>query len=48
MDLNILRVAGLAVVLSVILIAGFLAVKGADGWGWFLFVALLMTGGIFG
>jgi hypothetical protein len=27
--------------------AGYLAVKGVDGWGWFLFVGLLCGGGRF-
>jgi hypothetical protein len=27
-----------------VVIAGILAVRGIDGWGWFLFVAALCTG----
>lgn len=26
------------------IIAGYMAIKGMDGWGWFLFVAVIIAG----
>jgi hypothetical protein len=33
-------------IVAVAAFAGFLAYNDKDGWGWFLFVAVLMAGGV--
>lgn len=43
MSANRIVAIGRALATSVcLLVAGYLAGKGLDGWGWFLFVALLI------
>lgn len=44
MDYFMLGLVG-ASILSCVSIAGLMAYKGIEGWGWFLFVAVLLTSG---
>lgn len=47
MDINTLKILGMLVVFAAILIAAFLVVTDKPSWGWFLLLAVLMTGAIF-
>lgn len=46
MDIDLARVIGAVVVLALVINAGFLAATNRPGYGWFLFVALLIAGGV--
>lgn len=47
MNSNTLKIVGMLVAFAAIVIAGLLVANDRPGWGWFLFVAVLIAGGIF-
>lgn len=40
--LTIIVIGRLACALASILVAGYLAMRGLNGWGWFLFIGLIL------
>jgi len=47
MNINFAQLLGAVALIVVVSIAGFLVATEKSGWGWFLFVALLLAGAIF-
>lgn len=46
MKFTLATIAANAVSLACVVIAGYLALNGKTGWGWFLIVGLLCTGSV--